>query len=155
VPQFNFSKNYYTKIRVNNFLDKPKITNSVVGINVSRQKEEQETLVHNLVLETAAHLGRKTEIPSEAVVCFGEYVGPGYSVPTSQMVEAVKLLARTEAILLEPVYTEKAMAGLIDLIRKCHFNSDETILFYIRGVTFICVLILFFLTTLQLLFPVF
>lgn len=106
---------------------------SVVGINVSRQKEEQETLVHNLALETAEHLGMKTEIPREAVVCFGEYVGPGYSLPTSEMVEAVKLLARTEGILLDPVYTGKAMAGLIDLIRKGHFNSDETILFLHTG----------------------
>ena len=106
---------------------------SVVGINVSREKEEQEILVHNLALETAKHLGMKTEIPREAVVCFGEYVGPGYSLATSEMVEAVKLLARTEGILLDPVYTGKAMAGLIDLIRKGHFNSDETILFLHTG----------------------
>ena len=105
----------------------------VVGINVSRQKAEQEALVHNLVLETAEHLGVKTEIPREAVVCFGEYVGPGYSLPTPEMVEAVKLLARTEGILLDPVYTGKAMAGLIDLIRKGHFKSDETILFLHTG----------------------
>jgi D-cysteine desulfhydrase len=106
---------------------------SVVGINVSREKEEQEILVHNLALETAKHLGMKTEIPRETVVCFGEYVGPGYSLPTSEMVEAVKLLARTEGILLDPVYTGKTMAGLIDLIRKGHFNSDETILFLHTG----------------------
>jgi D-cysteine desulfhydrase len=105
----------------------------VVGINVSRQKEEQETLVHNLVRKTAEHLGVKTQIPREAVVCFGEYVGPGYSLPTAEMVEAVKLIARTEGVLLDPVYTGKAMAGLIDLIRKGHFKRDETILFLHTG----------------------
>ena len=52
-----------------------------------------------------------------------EYVGPGYAVPTEEMVEAVKLVAGTEGILLDPVYTGKAMAGLIDLIRKGYFKK--------------------------------
>lgn len=69
----------------------------------------------------------------EAVTCFDEYVGPGYALPTPEMVEAVQLLAKTEGILLDPVYTGKAVAGLIDLIRKGTFNKEDNILFVHSG----------------------
>ena len=105
----------------------------VVGINVSRSKEAQEPLVYNLVRQTAERVGVHAEIPREAVLCFGDYVGPGYSLPTPSMVEAVKLLARSEGILLDPVYTGKAMAGLVDLVRKGYFEKDENILFIHTG----------------------
>jgi len=105
----------------------------VVGIDVSRPKELQEKLVFELVRKTAAHVGIKAEIPRDAVLCFGEYVGTGYSIPTPGMVEAVRMLARTEGILLDPVYTGKAMAGLIDLSRKGFFRKNEKILFVHTG----------------------
>jgi D-cysteine desulfhydrase len=105
----------------------------VVGINVSRTKEAQEDLVYGLVRETAGHMGIKSEIPREAVNCFGDYVGPGYSLPTPEMAEAVKLLARTEGIMLDPVYTGKAMAGLIDLVRKDYFRKESNLLFIHTG----------------------
>lgn len=105
----------------------------VVGINVSRSKEAQEELVYNLVKETAAYLDIQREISREAILCFGDYVGPGYSLPTPEMTEAVKLVARTEAILLDPVYTGKAMAGLIDLVRKGYFKKDQNVLFVHTG----------------------
>ena len=69
----------------------------------------------------------------DAVVCFGDYVGPGYSLPTPGMVEAVKLLARTVAVRLDPVYTGKAMAGLIDQVRKGYFKKGENVLFLHTG----------------------
>jgi D-cysteine desulfhydrase len=105
----------------------------VVGIDVSRPKEVQEKLVYDLVLKTAARVGIKSEIPRVAVLCFGDYFGPGYSIPTPEMAEAVRLLARTEGILLDPVYTGKAMAGLIDLSRTGFFRKDENILFVHTG----------------------
>lgn len=105
----------------------------VVGVNVSRTKEDQEPMVHDLVQRTAAHLGVKGDIPPAAVVCFGDYVGPGYSRPTPAMAEAVRLVARTEGILLDPVYTGKAMAGLIDLVRRGYFRKEESILFVHTG----------------------
>ncbi len=106
---------------------------SVVGINVSRTKEDQEKIVHKLASETADLLGIKGGIPRDSVLCFGDYVGPGYSLPTPGMVEAVRMVARTEAILLDPVYTGKAMAGLIDLVRKGYFPEDKNILFLHTG----------------------
>ena len=105
----------------------------VVGINVSRPKEAQEELVHSLVERTAAHLGIRDRVPKDAVLCFGDYVGPGYSRPTPEMAEAVRKLARTEAILLDPVYTGKAMAGLLDLGRKRYFEKNENVLFLHTG----------------------
>lgn len=66
-------------------------------------------------------------------MCFDEYVGPGYALPTPEMVEAVKLMARTEGILLDPVYTGKAAAGLIDLIQKGFFKPEDNILFVHSG----------------------
>jgi D-cysteine desulfhydrase len=105
----------------------------VIGINVSRPKEVQEELVYNLVKKTAAHVGIHSEIPRDAVLCFGDYVGPGYSLPTPAMAEAVRMLARLEGILMDPVYTGKAMAGLIDLVRKGYFNPEENILYVHTG----------------------
>ena len=105
----------------------------VVGINVSRAKEEQEYIVYGLVRETAEHVGVNFEIPRDAVNCFGDYVGPGYSLPTPEMAEAVKLVARTEGILLDPVYTGKTMAGLIDLVRQGYFKKENNILFVHTG----------------------
>ena len=105
----------------------------VIGINVSRPKAEQEEMVYGLVQETAAHLGIASEISRDAVLCFGDYVGPGYSLPTEQMAEAVRMLARLEGILMDPVYTGKAMAGLIDLVRQGYFKKEENILFIHTG----------------------
>jgi D-cysteine desulfhydrase len=105
----------------------------VVGMNVSRGKEEQEPVVYDLTRQTAELLGINRELPKEAALCFGDYVGPGYSLPTEGMVEAVKMLAGKEAVLLDPVYTGKTMAGLIDLCRKGYFKKDEKILFLHTG----------------------
>jgi D-cysteine desulfhydrase len=105
----------------------------VIGVNVSRPKDVQEELVYNLVNQTAAYVGIKSAIPRDAVLCFDEYVGPGYSLPTPQMAEAVRMLARLEGILMDPVYTGKAIAGLIDLVRKGYFTKEENVLFIHTG----------------------
>ena len=105
----------------------------VIGINVSRPKSDQEELVYNLVQRTAKHVGVNSGIPREAVVCFDQYVGPGYSLPTPEMAEAVRMLARLEGVLIDPVYTGKAMAGLIDLARQGTFDQKENILFIHTG----------------------
>jgi D-cysteine desulfhydrase len=105
----------------------------ISGMNVSRKKPVQEEIVYKLALETAAKLGVKTDIPRDAVVCYDQYVGPGYSIPTDEMVDAVKLFARTEAILLDPVYSGKTAAGMIDLIRKDQFAPGANVLFLHTG----------------------
>jgi D-cysteine desulfhydrase len=105
----------------------------VLGMNVSRPRESQEALVLKLARETAALAGLREDIPASAVDCNGDYVGPGYSLPTDGMVEAVSLLARTEAVLLDPVYTGKEMAGFIDQVRKGAFPQGSNVLFLHTG----------------------
>ncbi len=105
----------------------------ISGINVSREKNIQQDLVYKLAQETAQKLGIKNEINQSDINCFDEYVGPGYSIPTNGMTEAVELFARNEAILLDPVYSGKAAAGLIDLVRKNHFAKGSNILFLHTG----------------------
>jgi len=105
----------------------------ISGINVSRPRDLQEELVFSLAKETARKIGIKDSPTREEIVCFDQYVGPGYSLPTSAMVEAVKLFARTEAILLDPVYSGKAAAGLIDLVRSDFFPENSNLLFLHTG----------------------
>lgn len=105
----------------------------VTGINVMRKKQIQEEMVYELAVETAAKLSITNPVPRERVVCYDNYVGPGYSLPTKEMVEAVKLFARTEAILLDPVYSGKTAAGLIDLIKKGTFAAGANVLFLHTG----------------------
>ena len=104
----------------------------VIGINVRRPRAEQEGNVYKLVVATSALLG--TPAPArEDVVALDDWVGPGYSLPTADMVAAVRLLAASEGILLDPVYSGKAMAGLIGLVRSNQFAPGERILFIHTG----------------------
>ncbi|UCF94190.1 MAG: D-cysteine desulfhydrase, partial [Desulfobacterales bacterium] len=105
----------------------------VIGVNVSRAKAIQEEIVYALGGRTAARVGIQSPIPREAVLCLDDYVGPGYSLATPAMAEAVRMLAQLEGILMDPVYTGKAMAGLIDLVRKGYFDREEKILFIHTG----------------------
>ncbi|MFP4237535.1 MAG: D-cysteine desulfhydrase [Desulfonatronovibrio sp.] len=105
----------------------------IVGIGVSRDPQDQDPIVHELALKTAERIGVKQDIPREAVVTFGDYWRPKYSVPNKKMVEAVNLMAKTEGILLDQVYTGKAVAGLIDLCRNGYFKKGENILYVHTG----------------------
>lgn len=105
----------------------------VSGISIGRPKPVLEAAVHKLAQETLDYIVAGVDLPAEKVVVFDDYVGPGYTLPTDSMVEAVKLLARTEGILLDPVYSGKTMAGLIDLVRKGHFADGSNVLFLHTG----------------------
>ncbi|MGG2362824.1 pyridoxal-phosphate dependent enzyme, partial [Salmonella enterica] len=76
---------------------------------------------YRLTQATAEFVGVRGGIDRAAVKANSDYVGGGYGVPTPGMVEAVELTARLEGILLDPVYSGKGMAGLIDLVRRGHF----------------------------------
>ncbi len=105
----------------------------VTGISVSRLRDEQEPLVRDLTLESLGRLGVKEPLPGMAVRVRDDFLGAGYSLPTPEMVEAVKLLARKEGILLDPVYTGKAMSGLIGMIREGRFQEEENVVFLHTG----------------------
>ncbi|MDR3536774.1 MAG: D-cysteine desulfhydrase [Acetobacteraceae bacterium] len=105
----------------------------VLGIGVRLPKDKQEANVHRLAEATAAKLGLAGGIPRAAVVANCDYVGPGYGQPTAGMREAVEMLAQAEGILLDPVYSGKAMAGMIDLIRKGEIRKGERVVFLHTG----------------------
>ena len=105
----------------------------VTGIGVNRKKPVQEAAVLKLANETLERIGTSARVDAKDVVAFDDYVGPGYSLPTPAMVDAVKLLAQTESILLDPVYSGKAMSGLIDLARKGYFPKGSNVLFLHTG----------------------
>ncbi len=89
--------------------------------------------VERISADTAAYLGVDVQVRPDAITCYDDYIGSGYGQPTQAMVEAVKLLARTEGILLDPTYTGKAMAGLIDLARQGVIRPEENVLFLHTG----------------------
>uniref|UniRef100_UPI0026254038 D-cysteine desulfhydrase n=1 Tax=Fusobacterium sp. TaxID=68766 RepID=UPI0026254038 len=105
----------------------------ITGISVNRKKDIQKAAVWNLAKGTAELAGVHNEITEDLVQVRDEFVGPGYSLPTGTMVEAVQLLARTEGILLDPVYTGKAMAGLVGMIREGKFKKEDNVLFLHTG----------------------
>lgn len=105
----------------------------ITGVSVNRSKEIQTDAVWNLAKATAERIGVHNEITRDLVQVTDEYVGPGYSLPSDEMVEAVQLLARTEGILLDPVYTGKVMAGLIGMIREGKFKKEDNVLFLHTG----------------------
>lgn len=105
----------------------------ITGVSVNRSKEVQTDAVWNLAKATAERVGVHNEITRDLVQVTDEYVGPGYSLPSDEMVEAVQLLARTEGILLDPVYTGKVMAGLIGMIREGKFKKEDSVLFLHTG----------------------
>jgi len=105
----------------------------VLGIGVRAQKAAQEEKVFALAAQTAELLGVAGAVKREAVVANCDYVGEGYGVPTPGMIEAVTLVARSEGILLDPVYSGKAMAGLIDLVRKGQLRKGENVVFLHTG----------------------
>ncbi len=105
----------------------------VLGITVSKPREQQEAMVLALAEETADFLGMPGIVTREAVVANADYFGTSYGDPTPGMLAALKLLAREEGILLDPVYSGKAMAGMIDLIAKGHFRKGQDIVFLHTG----------------------
>jgi len=105
----------------------------VLGISVRAPKAKQEENVYALASATWKLLGARGELSREQVIVNSDYVGEGYGLPTEGTLEALRLLAQLEGILLDPVYTGKGMAGLIDLIRKGHFGKDENVVFIHTG----------------------
>lgn len=105
----------------------------VLGINVSRSAEEQTELVENLLIKVLDKIGIDSALSKGIVDCNGDYFGEGYGIVTEQMIEAVRLSARLEGLLLDPVYSGKAMAGLIDRCRRQLIAPGSNIIFLHTG----------------------
>ena len=104
----------------------------VTGICVRHKKDIQVDKVYEEAKKTCEKLSCNILNKSDVIV-YDEYIGPGYGEPTESMIEATKLLARKEAILLDPVYSGKAFAGLIGLIKKKKFTKNDNVLFIHTG----------------------
>ena len=85
--------------------------------------------------ETAKALGLDLVITEEEIVNFGEFVGKGYGIPSEAGIEAVKLFARTEGVILDPIYTGKAAAGMVAHVRDGRFGADDVLVFVHTGGT--------------------
>lgn len=105
----------------------------LLGIGVRAPKPKQEENVFNLACATAEKLGCPGVVSREDVVANTDYVGEGYGIPTESGLEAIRMFAELESILLDPVYSAKGAAGFIDLIRKGHFKKGERVVFLHTG----------------------
>jgi D-cysteine desulfhydrase family pyridoxal phosphate-dependent enzyme len=107
----------------------------IIGISDGEPRDELTTAVLAVANEGATVLQVDETFTGEDVTIYDEYYGEGYGMPTPEMVDSVRLVARTQGIVLDPVYSGKAMAGLIDLIRKGRFDREANILFLHTGGT--------------------
>ena len=105
----------------------------VLGISVDEPERDLQLRVAKLAEETSERVGTRIDISPDEVLVNADYVGPGYGVLTSKEREAISLFAKYEGLLLDPVYTGRAAAGMIGLIRKGYFKRNEKLLFWHTG----------------------
>jgi L-cysteate sulfo-lyase len=105
----------------------------VLGIGTNAPKEKQEAKIFALAEKTAEKMGCPGVVKRGDIVANTDYVGEGYGIPSEGGQEAIKMFAELEGILLDPVYSAKGAAGLIDLVRTGVFKNDEKIVFLHTG----------------------
>ena len=105
----------------------------ILGISVDEREEWLKKEVSQLASATSEKIGDRIEFTPADVLVNADYCDAGYGVVTEREQEAIRLFARHEGLLLDPVYTGRAAAGMIDLIRKGFFKNDETVLFLHTG----------------------
>ena len=106
----------------------------LLGIGTRAPRERQEQMVYDLAVKTADKIGAPGAVRREDVVANTDYVGEGYGLPTEAGLDAIRMFAELEGILLDPVYSGKGAAGLIDLVRKGELGADgERIVFLHTG----------------------
>jgi 1-aminocyclopropane-1-carboxylate deaminase/D-cysteine desulfhydrase-like pyridoxal-dependent ACC family enzyme len=105
----------------------------ILGISIDESEEWLKEHVSALASLASEKLGKRVEFTPDEVLANANYCSAGYGVLTEAEREAIHLFARHEGILLDPVYTGRAAAGMIDLIRKGFFKKDEAVLFLHTG----------------------
>jgi L-cysteate sulfo-lyase len=105
----------------------------ILGIGVNAPQDVQEERVYNLACETAELVGAPGVVSRDDIIADCNYIGEGYGLPTESMNEAVLMLARLEGLLFDPVYSGKALAGMIDYIRQGRFSQSDTLVFLHTG----------------------
>lgn len=107
----------------------------VLGISIDNAEHALQTVVANLANEAADRLRTPERLTAEDIRVNADYLGGGYGVVGEPELEAIRLFAELEGLLLDPVYTGRAAAGLLDLIRKGYFKPEEKVLFWHTGGT--------------------
>lgn len=107
----------------------------VIGISVSDEKTSFAREVRTIGEATIRALSLKMEIKDEEIIVLDDYLEGGYGVLSSRVIEVIKLLLQKEGLVLDPVYTAKAMIGLIDLIERGYLHREDKILFFHTGGT--------------------
>lgn len=105
----------------------------ILGIGVNAPQDVQEERVYKLAIETANKVGAQDCVTRDDIVADCQYIGSGYGETTESMTEAVLMLARHEGLLFDPVYSGKALAGMIDYIRENRFAKGQNIVFLHTG----------------------
>lgn len=105
----------------------------IMGISIDEPAERLKPHVANLANQIADLLNEQISLKPEDILVCDQYLGKGYGIPSPEEIEAIHLFARTEGILLDPVYTGRAAAGMLDLIRKGVIAPDEHVLFWHTG----------------------
>ena len=111
------------------------LRSKILGISVDEPKDVLQARVADLACEVTDLFGQKTTFSAEEILVNADYTGGGYGVMGLPEREVIHLFAQIEGILLDPVYTGRAAAGLIDLIRQGFFSTEETVLFWHTGGT--------------------
>ncbi len=105
----------------------------VVGFSVLNTRTAATQAVAEQANAAAEFLGLQTRVNAEELEIYDDYIGDGYGIPTAEGIAAIRTVARTEAIFLDPVYTSKAMAGLADQVERGRFKPTDTIVFIHTG----------------------
>lgn len=112
-----------------------KLHADILGISVAPPSQAMCTTICDLAQLTAEYLALHIQLEPEQILVNDAYLGAGYGTLGDAEREAIRLVARTEGLLLDPVYTGRAMAGLLDLVRKGRFARGESVLFWHTGGT--------------------
>ncbi len=105
----------------------------VLGIGTRAPQPKQEQMVYDLACKTVEKLGCPGVVRREDVMANTEYVGEGYGLPTESGIEAIRMFAELEGLLLDPVYSAKGAAGLVDLARKGVFKNERVVFLHTGG----------------------
>ncbi|MEK7443338.1 MAG: D-cysteine desulfhydrase family protein, partial [candidate division NC10 bacterium] len=105
----------------------------LVGISDGEPRASLVEMVCRVASEAGEVLGAPLSVAAGEIEAHDDYAREGYGVPNQGMIEAMRLVARTEGIVLDPVYTGKAMAGLIDLVKQGAFTAGQTVVFIHTG----------------------